>query len=218
MTARDDKRGEYCGDCGAKIAAIMGGCHRTGCTHFFQAPPSHALPKPELVDCESCIGSGKIREEGETPAQDRWRNCMDCTGTGKVPAISAPSTTPRKLPFSLPVYVGNEYQGMHTVFAADHAVVAECYHKGIAERIVEFFNGASVASATPLTVEVGPQPNRYVSYLIDGKPHRVCDCDPHKGPCAKGFERTLLTCELSRCFIPAPDILRAADGGKATND
>lgn len=58
------------------------------------AAPFHVAQLPEMVDCESCIGSGKIREEGETPAQDRWRNCMDCTGTGKVPA-SVPSTTPQ---------------------------------------------------------------------------------------------------------------------------
>lgn len=40
---------------------------------------------PRMVQCESCIGIGKIREEGETPEQDRWRRCMDCTGTGQVP-------------------------------------------------------------------------------------------------------------------------------------
>lgn len=43
---------------------------------------------PKMVECESCIGSGMIREEGDTPAQDTWRRCMDCTGTGQVPAKS----------------------------------------------------------------------------------------------------------------------------------
>lgn len=35
-------------------------------------------------NCESCIGSGSIREEGETPKEDRWRRCADCGGSGEI--------------------------------------------------------------------------------------------------------------------------------------
>lgn len=53
-----------------------------------------------------------------------------------------------------------------------------------------------------LTVEAGPSPNRYVTHVLNGVPHKVCDCNAHKGPCKLGRERTLITCELSRCIVP----------------
>lgn len=45
--------------------------------------------------------------------------------------------------------------------------------------------------------------------LVNGKPHRLCDCDPHKGECPRGIKRTLATTDFSRCLIPAPDVLIA---------
>lgn len=48
---------------------------------------------PEMVQCESCGGIGQILEEGETPANDYWRRCMDYTGTGEVPAASQKRNT-----------------------------------------------------------------------------------------------------------------------------
>lgn len=39
-------------------------------------------------------------------------------------------------------------------------------------------------------------------YLVEGKPHRLCDCDPRKEHCARGAKRTLATTEFSRCLIP----------------
>lgn len=45
--------------------------------------------------------------------------------------------------------------------------------------------------------------------LVNGKPHRLCDCDPHKGECPRGIKRTLATTDFSRCLIPAPDALIA---------
>lgn len=43
-------------------------------------------------------------------------------------------------------------------------------------------------------------------YLIDGKPHRECDCDTMTNVCAKGrVTRSMQTCGFSRCLIPAPD-------------
>jgi hypothetical protein len=38
--------------------------------------------------------------------------------------------------------------------------------------------------------------------LIDGIPHRPCDCPKDQGKCARGFPRTLLTTEFSRCMVP----------------
>lgn len=46
-------------------------------------------------------------------------------------------------------------------------------------------------------------------YLVNGSPHRLCDCSPYKGDCPKGVKRTLATSDLSRCLIPAPDVMMA---------
>ncbi len=48
-------------------------------------------------------------------------------------------------------------------------------------------------------------------YLVGGKPHRLCACDPHKGDCPRGVRRTLATTNFSRCLIPANDVI-AGDG------
>jgi hypothetical protein len=40
------------------------------------------------------------------------------------------------------------------------------------------------------------------SYVIDGVPHKVCDCPKLDGKCARGLPRTLLTTEFSRCMVP----------------
>lgn len=61
---------------------------------------------------------------------------------------------------------------------------------------------AIAPSAASLNFEVGLAARGGASFMLDGKQHRVCDCDPHKGPCAQGRERALLTCELSRCLVP----------------
>lgn len=45
-------------------------------------------------------------------------------------------------------------------------------------------------------------------YLIDGKPHRECDCPKLEGKCPRGVERALQTTQLSRCLIPAPDVMQ----------
>jgi hypothetical protein len=39
-------------------------------------------------------------------------------------------------------------------------------------------------------------------FLIEGKPHRPCDCSPSINKCARGLPRTLLTTEFSRCMVP----------------
>jgi hypothetical protein len=39
-------------------------------------------------------------------------------------------------------------------------------------------------------------------FMIDGKPHRTCDCSPSINKCARGLPRTLLTTEFSRCMVP----------------
>lgn len=46
-------------------------------------------------------------------------------------------------------------------------------------------------------------------YLVDGKPHRICDCPKLEGKCPRGVERSLQTTQLSQCFVPAPDVLIA---------
>lgn len=82
-------------------------------------------------------------------------------------------------------------------------------HGYTAEKIDAWIGGAerpplasSARAPTVLKTEVGPVPNLYCTYLVDGKLYRVCACDPFSGPCANGIERKLLTCELSRCLIP----------------
>lgn len=42
-------------------------------------------------------------------------------------------------------------------------------------------------------------------YIIDGKPHRLCDCDERSEICALGVKRSLQTCGFSRCMVPALD-------------
>lgn len=44
-------------------------------------------------------------------------------------------------------------------------------------------------------------------YLIDGVPHRPCDCDTMKGECPRGAKRQLQTTQLSRCFVPATGVV-----------
>lgn len=44
-------------------------------------------------------------------------------------------------------------------------------------------------------------------YIIDGKPHRVCDCSLHEGRCPIGVKRILQTTHLSQCLIPMPDAI-----------
>jgi hypothetical protein len=42
-------------------------------------------------------------------------------------------------------------------------------------------------------------------YMIEGKPHRACDCDESSQICPFGIKRELQTCGFVRCFVPAPD-------------
>lgn len=46
-------------------------------------------------------------------------------------------------------------------------------------------------------------------YLIDGKPHRLCDCDQMSPTCPRGVKRSHQTCGYGQCFVPAPDVLMA---------
>jgi hypothetical protein len=62
---------------------------------------------------------------------------------------------------------------------------------------------APVSSASSNVPPSGPV------YLLDGKPHRLCDCDPFKETCRLGRKRTLATAEFNRCLLPAPDVLIA---------
>lgn len=47
-------------------------------------------------------------------------------------------------------------------------------------------------------------------YLVDGKPHRICDCDTMSQACPRGRKRELQTCGFSQCLMPAPDVLVAS--------
>lgn len=47
-------------------------------------------------------------------------------------------------------------------------------------------------------------------YIVDGKPHRFCDCSPRAGVCQRGGERQLHTTELSRCLVPSEDVVLAS--------
>lgn len=57
---------------------------------------------------------------------------------------------------------------------------------------------AAVSATVPKTGAV---------YLVDGKPHRMCDCDPMKGDCPRGNERQLQTTQFSRCLVPAEGVV-----------
>ena len=46
-------------------------------------------------------------------------------------------------------------------------------------------------------------------YMIDGKPHRPCDCDESVEMCPRGVKRALMTCGFARCMVPAPDVIRS---------
>lgn len=50
-------------------------------------------------------------------------------------------------------------------------------------------------------------------YLIDGKPHRICDCNTMSPACPKGRLRTLQTCGFSQCLVPAPDVILMEGSG-----
>ena len=47
-------------------------------------------------------------------------------------------------------------------------------------------------------------------YLIDGKPHRICDCPEFASTCPRGVPRPLQTCGFGRCLVPATDVLLSA--------
>lgn len=49
-------------------------------------------------------------------------------------------------------------------------------------------------------------------YLIDGKPHRMCDCDESSEACPKGRKRGLMACGFDRCMVPAAEVLVAGPG------
>lgn len=49
------------------------------------------MPGPELVDCDSCFGEGKIPlpftlVQTSTPPEDEFVVCEKCKGTGVIPA------------------------------------------------------------------------------------------------------------------------------------
>ena len=43
-------------------------------------------------------------------------------------------------------------------------------------------------------------------YLIEGKPHRECECDQMGQLCPRGFERSMQTCGFARCLVPVADV------------
>lgn len=53
-------------------------------------------------------------------------------------------------------------------------------------------------------------------YLVEGKPHRFCDCSTREGKCPLGVERNFATTDLSRCLVPAPDLIVSTDGAGKT--
>jgi len=47
-----------------------------------------------------------------------------------------------------------------------------------------------------------------VVYMIDGKPHRPCDCPQMEPTCQRdGHQRYGMTCGYATCMIPAPDVV-----------
>lgn len=49
-------------------------------------------------------------------------------------------------------------------------------------------------------------------YLIDGKPHRQCECEQFSQTCASypAHKRTMMTAGFARCLLPAPDVVFVA--------
>ena len=46
-------------------------------------------------------------------------------------------------------------------------------------------------------------------YLIDGKPHRICDCARMSATCPRGVKRPLHTSGFGQCLVPVSDALIA---------
>lgn len=44
-------------------------------------------------------------------------------------------------------------------------------------------------------------------YLIDGRPHRMCECDNRSTTCPRGATRALQTAGYNQCLVPAPDVM-----------
>ena len=44
-------------------------------------------------------------------------------------------------------------------------------------------------------------------YLIDGKPHRLCDCSRDTPHCPRGSKRNCQTAGYNQCLVPAPDVI-----------
>lgn len=44
-------------------------------------------------------------------------------------------------------------------------------------------------------------------FLIDGKPHQACDCDPLADQCKQGAKRLMLTTEFARCIAPVEGVV-----------
>jgi hypothetical protein len=91
----EDHAGEYLSSCeidtiAANITA-RDDCPRWGTdwTEFLAALPdlvTLTVDAATTEECESCHGYGHFREDGEPSEDRRDRKCLDCTGTGKVPA------------------------------------------------------------------------------------------------------------------------------------
>jgi hypothetical protein len=46
-------------------------------------------------------------------------------------------------------------------------------------------------------------------YIINGKPHRECDCPFNSNGCPLGNARTMLTAGFNRCMLPAENVIVA---------
>lgn len=51
------------------------------------------------------------------------------------------------------------------------------------------------------------------TYMIDGKPHRICDCDEASQVCPMGRKRELQTCGFNRCLVPTGETVIAHGDG-----
>lgn len=76
-----------------------------------------------------------------------------------------------------------------------------------------------VPTAVILILQGDGKAQMSVIYMIDGKPHRECDCDQFSQTCPRGRKRDMMTAGFNRCVVPAPDaVVSAQEPSRSTGD
>jgi hypothetical protein len=72
----------------------------------------------------------------------------------------------------------------------------------------------ALPAVQPFTLSVSAEPTLSFCLLLDGKPHRLCDCADSSRMCPRsGADRAGTSGGQLRCAIPAPDVFIAVTEG-----